>query len=224
MELSSLIGKRILSPAGEDLGYVVRAYLARDLRKLSSLVCADGEEEEFYLPVRALLSVSDIAVAGKARLKAPTGVLFPAGYPVYSEKGERLGFVSDYIFGEAESAFVALDGAARKTFPAAEVRVRGSVVLRVPDGARRAAAPKAQTSEREAQAPPPKPADPAPAGGSPVCNRLDLLGKKVKKSVLDGFGAPIVRAGERITPAVIAAARRQNRLLQLAVNTYTNLI
>ena len=54
-------------------------------------------------------------------------------------------------------------------------------------------------------------------------NRTNLLGKRLKKSVFDDQGKPIALAGERITPEILARARRSNRLLELTVNTLTNL-
>ena len=54
-----------------------------------------------------------------------------------------------------------------------------------------------------------------------LLNHTNLLGRKVKKSVYDDYGIAIALAGERITPAVLARARRAGRLLALAVNTLT---
>ncbi len=45
-KLSSLIGKQLLSPAGERLGYVLDATLTQTLKGVSCLRCADGEDEE----------------------------------------------------------------------------------------------------------------------------------------------------------------------------------
>ena len=52
-------------------------------------------------------------------------------------------------------------------------------------------------------------------------NRYNLIGRRVKKSVFDDSGTPVALAGERITPEILSAARKRNRLLQLAVNTLT---
>ena len=95
MQLSTLIGKPVLTRAGDRLGYVTAAHPARDLKKISSLVCADDDENEFCLPARAILSVSDAVIAGGARLKAPTGIESPIGKRAYSHTGEELGALSD---------------------------------------------------------------------------------------------------------------------------------
>ena len=66
MELSTLIGKQILAPNGEILGYVKNAYLTQGNKKVSSLECIDGEENEFYISARAVLSVGDAVMVSGA--------------------------------------------------------------------------------------------------------------------------------------------------------------
>ena len=332
MELSSLIGKRIVSPVGEALGYVMRACPTRDLKKLSSLVCVDGEEEEYYLPARAVTAVSDAVVAGKARLNAPTGIYFPVGMPAYSEHGELLGIVSDFLLGEAPaiviSKIIITNDGARAVYPAECVQIGDTVIVYSTPVKRASSAKKARSSHRkkallaQAASPAEQPNSNSPAsmeamsGNSdketltpaqanaeqPVIeptvqeektaetafvppmsamqtqnplqrekgaegagtgdfasseggmsemtayisapsegsmsemgerqgaagvysiNRLNLLGRRVKKSLFDGNGVPIVRAGERITADILSAARKENKLLQLTVNTLTNLV
>ena len=48
MQLSTIIGKPIVSPEGEDDGYVVGARLSRNYGKIVCLVCSDGDEEEYF--------------------------------------------------------------------------------------------------------------------------------------------------------------------------------
>lgn len=317
MELSSLIGKRIVSPVGEVQGYVMRACPTRDLKKLSSLVCVDSEEEEYYLPARAVTAIGDAVVAGKARLSTPTGIHFPVGMPAYSEHGALLGVVSDFLLGEAPaiviSKIIITNDGARAVYPAECVQIGDTVIVysspvkRVSVKKHRPAhRKKAEPAEAAAETPasaqatpvqpakvqtsfeppasaqpapieaapdlyyappvyepaapvqrnPAPPASPVPAQPAPVelapaqststqpapvpstaepyeqqsptivhsLNRLNLLGRRVKKSVFDSSGAPIVRAGERITADTLSAARKENKLLQLTVNTLTNLV
>ena len=111
MQLSTLIGKPVLTRAGDRLGYVTAALPMRDLKKISSLVCADDDENEFCLPARAILSVSDAVIAGGARLKAPTGIESPIGKRAYSHTGEELGALSDVELGETPSLLITGDNA-----------------------------------------------------------------------------------------------------------------
>ena len=106
MQISTLIGKPVLTRAGDRLGYVTAAYLTRDRKKLSSLACADDEEEEFYLPARAVLAAADAVIAGMGRLNAPTGEPCPIGKRAYSAAGEALGTVTDCEIGDAPALLI----------------------------------------------------------------------------------------------------------------------
>lgn len=239
MELSTLIGKQILSPNGEILGYVKNAYLTQGLKKISSLVCIDGEEEEFYLSARALVSIGDVIIAGKSRLQAPTGSPCPMGAAVYSSRGDYLGSVGDLLLGDSDPVFIVVKDGIRTSY-AAECVFCGETVIIYPDKRAKNAATRTRTVKtRSASAPvkqPPKAkpvqveplqiAEPT-AAATPETNeteyRCNLLGRIVKKSLYDCYGLPIAIAGERITPATVSAARKNNLLLRLTVNTLTNL-
>lgn len=54
-------------------------------------------------------------------------------------------------------------------------------------------------------------------------NRFNLLGKQVKRPVYNNQGFPIIAAGQVITAEILNHARRNNRLLELTVNTLTNI-
>lgn len=246
MQLSSVIGKPVLSPTGENYGYVTDARLSRDFSRISCLVCADGEEEEFYVPLRAVLSCEDAVIAGKARIAAPTGVLSPIGKRVFSHTGESLGTVSDVLLGEgSEAVLILVKEGVRTTAPVSCAGVEEHAVI-YPDAEAKTLAAKRNQRPRAAADPPrkkrtpPKRAQEEPAAPPPETeneapmpeknvrenvfplDRTNLLGRRVKRSVFDEYGAPVALAGERITPAVLARARRCNRLLQLTVNTLTS--
>lgn len=239
MELSTLIGKQILSPNGEILGYVKNAYLTQGNKKLSSLECIDGEEDEFFLSARSVLSVGDAVIASRARLAAPTGTPCPIGTAAYSHMGERLGAVGDLLLGDAAPVYVLIKDGVRTSY-AAECVSCGETVIVYPDAATKRSATRSKAKsagkkkERptaiekpEVQEPPQMPAPqtepPQPTEQTEPEYRCNLLGRTVKKSLYDCFGFPIVVAGEKITPAVLSAARRNNLLLQLTVNTLTNI-
>lgn len=220
MELSSFVGKRILTPAGKDLGYSKNVLLTRNRKKISCLVCIDADEEEFYLPARAVLAASDVIIAGPARLSAPAGIPCPVGLPVYSDTGESLGTVVDLVLGEGDPVYLVGKDGARESYPAERLSVSETVIA-YPEGAKkRAAARTKRADKREAT---PLPEKEEVKTQSDPFDRFSLLGKTVKKSVYDGCGKPVALAGERITPAVLSLARRKNLLLQLTVNTLTNL-
>lgn len=262
-KLSSLIGKQLLSPAGERLGYVLDATLTQTLKGISCLRCADGEDEEFYLPARAILSYGDALIVGKSRISAPTGAPSPMMTPAYSHTGELEGVVCDYVLGDDPQYVLWKDG--KEILVPLTRAARGETLILYPSAAAKKRAPKSRaTSSPSAkkkqpstpvQTPMPTPVTPpeqlpfSPTQETPEkpapeaqmsfgetasaqteqgvqysLNRLNLLGRKLKKSVYDSAGQPIAIAGERITPSVISSARRHNRLLELTVNTLTNVL
>lgn len=234
MQLSTIVGTMILSPDGEKFGYVKEARLTRDLAALSCLVAVDDDEEEFYLPARTVLAVKDAVIAGKARIAAATGVPAPMGRSVFSEQGEYLGIVADMKL-EVPALTVTKD--VSRDIPLSHAAVGETVIVFEKERKRRAV-------RQEKRPPAPKPAAVKPAKAISVApmsepevpeeatpeahparfNRYNLLGKRVKKSVFDEYGTPVALAGERVTPEMLEAARRRNRLLALTVNTLTNVL
>ncbi len=267
MKLSSLIGKQALTTQGENLGYVLQAYFSRNA--LSSLLLVDGEEEEFYVPARAVLSWGDALVLKNLRISAPTGEPAPLSRAVFSDTGEALGTVRDFAFGDEEAKFITEKDAyplprvavgdtlmvypvlapkpqrkrpsAKKSKPskAPETKVDAPMTAPAPvsDSTPTAApmsapvhmsepAPVANSAPATAPMPEPKPVETAQTDNPADApfNRYNLLGRRVKKTVYDVSGYPLVRAGELITPSVLSTARRNNKLLELTVKTLTNII
>lgn len=237
MQLTSLIGKQILSPAGEHIGYVLAARPSRDLKKVSCLVCADDDEEEFFLPMKNVLSCGDALIAQRVRASSPTGIPCPVGNAVYSHKGERIGTLGELFVGE-DPLFTVYEESGQVNYPPARVAVGDSLIV-YPVGCKKPAAvkkPPQRTAEQKTQKtktveqPEPEkkdePEKPAAetTGTEDALNRLNLLGRRLKKSVYDEKGYPIAMAGEQITKKIVSLARRSNRLLQLTVNTLTNVM
>lgn len=230
MQISTLIGKRVLSTGGAAYGYVTDVRLASGYKKISCLVCADGEEEEFYLPMRAVQSVSDAIIAKNARLAACTGLPSPIGRPAYSHTGQALGAVADVLVEEdGEAVFTVVGEGVRLSAPASLTSVAETVIV-FPDAASKSAAVKGIRSAggtgKKRSAPREKKTEQPPAkeqeGGQAVpIGRTNLLGRHLRRSVYDKRGAPIAIAGEKITPATLQAARRAGKLLELTVNTLT---
>lgn len=267
MLISSLVGKTVLSRSGERFGYVLALRPTRDMKKLSCLVCADDDEEEFFLPARAVLSVEDAVIAGRQRANAPTGIPSPIGSPVYTHTGEQLGTITDIDTGDSPALILFSNGEEHRidvscaamnetviVYPTAEDRrSAGSRRTRLATSGRTSAKktssasaeksaninkntqqkniapvqefPKIQPRQTEPLATSSEVSQSAASTqtNSYQLNRTNLLGKRLKKSVFDDQGKPIALAGERITPEILARARRSNRLLELTVNTLTNL-
>ena len=140
MQLSMLIGKQILTPAGERLGYVTGAFLDREMKKLSALAVADAEEEEFFMPARALLAVGDAVIANNFRNRTPVGIPSPVGLPAYSQQGEFLGSVGDWLFGEEDAVIIVVKDGVRTSVPVKNI-LSGETVIVYPEPPKKRPAP-----------------------------------------------------------------------------------
>lgn len=236
MQLSNVIGKPVLSPAGEEYGYVIAARLTRDLGAIACLVCADGDEEEFVLPAAAVRSYGDAVIAGGRRLNVPAGIPSPIGKCAYTASGALLGAVVDVNLRGAEGAVLIIEGEHALTqTPVSRVALGRNAIV-YPDGipvpapkparkpsGRSKTKKEAPMSEDKVQKSELAAAETKTA--KPVrielLNGTNLLGRKVRVSLSDERGMPVATAGERITPAVLARARRANCLVRLAVATLT---
>ena len=202
MEFSTLIGKPLLSSAGESLGYVKAVTLVKSLSSLSALSCVDCEEEEFFVPASAVESVGDAIIIGKARLKEPTGVPCPVGRAVYDENGTYLGAASALSSGE-NGVLTVIGACGAREFPVKSVVVGDTVIV----------CEKRARSKKTVQVkprPPKKPEQPK------VDYRTNLLGRQVQRAVKG-----LASAGETVTPEMIRRARESNKLLELTANTLT---
>lgn len=247
MEVSTMIGTELFSPAGERLGYVKTVYLSKDRKKITCLLCVDEgdsaeEEDEFVMPYRAVLSVKDVIIARKSRISKTIGSPAPVGINAYSDTGEALGSLCEILVGEGGPVYVVTKNGIRTTYTDDTVTV--GEALMVSSGKKKSkksgakgkpvkAATPSVTAEETAAVVPFVSAEPYGAAqrvfagmgmGNSGVDRLNLLGRQVKITVRDRNGEEIARSGERITPEIISLARRNNLLLRLTVNTLTNLV
>ena len=161
MLISSLPGKAVLTRSGEWLGYIVALTLTRDMKKLSCLICADAEEEEFLLPARAVLSAGDAVIARRQRAERATGAPSPIGRQVFSHTGEELGVIEDVDTGE-DPALIVRGEEERRVAVLCAAMDQTVIVYPTPEERRAASGTRSKTRS----APKPKP-QPAPKAAAP---------------------------------------------------------
>ena len=172
MLISSLPGKAVLTRSGEWLGYVVALTLTRDMKKLSCLICADAEEEEFLLPARAVLSAGDAVIARRQRAERATGVPSPIGRQVFSHTGEELGVIADVDTGE-DPALIVRGEEERRVAVLCAAMDQTVIVYPTPEERRAASGTRSKT--RSAPKPKPQPAPKAAAPeGAPSPKRMPV--------------------------------------------------
>ena len=241
MEVSTMIGAEIFSPAGEKLGYVKSVYLSKDRKKITCLLCVDegesGEDDEFIMPFKAVLSVKDVVIARKMRIEKVTGSPVPVGINAYSDTGEALGTLCEILVGDGGPVYIVTKNGVRTSYPDGSVII-GEALMIAPPGTKtgaRSTAKKGKGKTKTASASTAKGGsdkEPAPSEFAPLMNltgpagidRLNLLGRQVKITVYDKSGEVIASSGQRITPEILSLARKNNLLLRLTVNTLTNIV
>lgn len=232
MEVSTMIGTEIFSPAGEKLGYVKTVYLSKDRKKITCLLCVDeGEnkeeaDDEFVMPFRAVLSVKDVMIAKKARISKTVGSPAPVGINAYSDTGEALGTLCEILVGDGGPVYIVTKDGVRTSYADGSVVIGEALMISSEEGGK-------GDLEKKTEDPPVPEENPAEdatipavvgAGGAAGLDRLNLLGRQVKITVRDKYGNPIAESGEKITPEILSNARRNNLLLRLTVNTLTNIV
>lgn len=179
MLISSLIGKQIFTPEGTPFGYVFGALLTKNRQRLSHLACADGDENEFYLPECAVLEIGEHVTANPVRESAPAAFSpLPTGKPVYDDSGVSFGFVNDVAI-ERESVAVLTTENTR--LPLSRLKFGDAVLYRperrsknTKQPAKRAekkAEPAPSSDEKRKETPPPRikeTKNPLPMSGSSV--------------------------------------------------------
>lgn len=241
MEVSTLIGTEIFSPAGEKLGYVKTVYLSKDRKKITCLSCVDEaqeENDEFVMPFRAVLFVKDVVIAKKQRIAKAVGVPAPIGMSAYSDIGEALGILSEISIREENTVYVLSKNGVNTAYSEQAVTVGEALMIKSNAPRTSFLAPQKETTAI-ASVPNKTPASNNALNYVPTyeqsydspreqtqagVDRLNLLGRRVKITVRDKDGTPIAVCGERITPEILSLARRNNLLLRLTVNTLTNIV
>ena len=96
---SELIGKPLLSRNGERIGYVKNIQTDKKLVRIRNLECCDEDEEEFILPVSAIAQLGKDAAIVKSLSAAgcKNCISAPFGIEVFSETGDKLGTLADFV-------------------------------------------------------------------------------------------------------------------------------
>ena len=239
MEVSTMIGAEIFTPAGEKLGYVKSVYLSKDRKKITCLLCVDegesGEDDEFIMPFKAVLAVKDVVIARKMRISKTIGSPVPVGINAYSDTGEALGVLCEILVGDGGPVYIVTKNGVRTSYPDGSVII-GEALMIAPEGAKAGAKASSKKGKSKTKSTSPSKeivaVEPPSGEFAPIMNvtgpagidRLNLLGRQVKLTVYDQNGDVIALSGQRITPEILSLARRNNLLLRLTVNTLTNIV
>lgn len=95
MNVSEFFGKKVVSTQGKE-GYVIS--VNGGAGRVECLVCADGDEREFFIDVKNVLSVGDKIIYEDRQSAMKSARPLRLGRAGFDEKGTYLGEVEDYTF------------------------------------------------------------------------------------------------------------------------------
>ena len=209
--LSDCIGKNIFTKSGENAGTVKNALLSKNLKTVRAFEYFDDREDEHELPASSVISVQDaLIVKSLAERQYKDAVPAPFGMQAYSETGESLGNVCDFLTENGEVRALLLTGgqeieAARKQKKSAPARKRPS-----PEGG--------SPAPSQAGRPAAQPREAArPAAAKPKAGSALLTGKRVPADVCDVRGNVIVKKDTVVTADVLKRAMTHNKLFELTL-------
>ena len=123
MFLKDLIGKKVLSHDGKILGYTRCALFSAGFKRITALLCADEEEEDFFLPLSPKQPIDDALVMPRRKSAKITGMPYsPLLRQAYSAQGKFLGRVTDVRLEYLSVAALLIDG---NEYPAGRVKAFG---------------------------------------------------------------------------------------------------
>lgn len=241
--VSELIGKPLLTRSGEYLGCVKSVQTDARYGRIRNFACFDRDEEDFLLPASAIAQFGQdaLVVQYAARRACKNCVPLPLKCKTYSQSGDELGAIDDFLRSGTELTGVVLSNG--QAYPLERlVKVTDVAVLDlsdpfVPPKTRKApaqkSAPPAKERARECAAAALPDAEtvgeqphaaqtaaPPKSGGTRPAVRAGkglLTGKILPADLVDVRGNVLAPAGTRVTADVIRRAMAHNKLFALTM-------
>ncbi len=213
-KVSDLLGKPLLALSeAQILGTIANICFDDKMNKGTFVMFYTGEEEPRYLPLSKLLNFeSDAAVVKCADgiVQSVDGLLNPINSYAFSQNGKSLGIVNDIVMdGTKVDAFI-VDG---RTLSSSDLISAGKLLVFC-DGEKPI---KLKLPTKKAEAEPKKEIrTPRKVGFAPSYDFL--LGKKLQRTILSVDGKIIAREGDNVTGSIIENAKREGKLVILALN------
>ena len=227
--LSDCIGKNIFTKSGENAGTVKNALLSKNLKTVRAFEYFDDREDEHELPASSVISVQDaLIVKSLAERQYKDAVPAPFGMQAYSETGESLGNVCDFLTENGEVRALLLTGG--QEIEAARIAgVKDALFFDLTSPLplkQKKSAPARKRPSSEGVSPAPSQAGrPAaqpretarPAAAKPKAGSALLTGKRVPADVCDVRGNVIVKKDTVVTADVLKRAMTHNKLFELTL-------
>lgn len=219
-KVSDLLGKPIISLSeARLLGTISNIYFDEKMSKGTFLKLFTDEEEIRFLPLNKLINIENTAAVVKSSegmTDNEGGIASPINSFAFNQDGKSLGTVKDIVMdGVKVVSFMIDDG----DMPASELVSAGKLLIFNDSGKPiKVKAAKKAAKHKEETVPPKKEVEiPTKTAFAPSYDFL--LGKKLQRTIQAVDGKIIAREGENVTSGIIEDAKREGKLVILALNS-----
>ena len=208
---------------GVTAGIVINLFTDKKLARIRGYkVVNDESDEATLLPLRRVIGDADaLIIKSYAALSQARLPECPLGAKVFDTAGTLLGILRDLLFDPQSGAVLSLV-VDQAELPAGNVLsfCKDTVVLRAPIHSKTQFKKPTEKGARPAPEPSPLPTPEKKedAADFPFRNYAFLLGRRVKKAILNG-DVVVANAEDPVTPEVILRARENGKLVELTVNS-----
>lgn len=215
-KVSDLLGKPLLALSeAQILGTIANIFFDDKMYKGTFVLFYTDDEDPRYLPLSKISNFdSDAAVVKFAEgiSECAEGLPNPINSFAFGQNGKSLGVIKDIIMdGTKVDSFII--GA--RSYPVSDLVSAGKLLIFC-DGEKPIKLRPMSSKKADSEQPKQEIRTPKLSGFAPSYDFL--LGKKLQRNILSLDGKIIAREGDNVTGSMIEAAKREGKLVILALN------
>lgn len=218
-KVSELLGKPLLSLCeAEFLGTIGNIYFDDKMTKGTYLMLFTEEDEIRYLPIIKLISIDNEAAVVKTSeglIEQADGLKNPINSAAFNQDGKSLGIIKDIIM---DGVKVVSFNIGDETVGASNLISAGSLLIFNDSGKPIKLKPTPKCKKVAEATPAIKREIEFPVKTAFAPSYDFLLGKKLQRTILAMDGKIIAREGENVTGDIILNAKKEGKLVILALN------
>lgn len=216
-KVSELLGKPLLSLSeAEFLGTIGNIYFDDKMSKGTFLMLYTADEEICFLPITKLINIdNDAAVVRNAEglSEEATGIINPINSHAFNQDGKSMGIIKDVILdGVKVVSFII----GEETVNAVNLISAGSLLIFNDSGKPIKLKPATKREKIKEESVKKEVEFPVKTAFAPSYDFL--IGKKLQRTILAMDGKVIAKEGENVTVDIIRDAKKEGKLVILALN------
>lgn len=215
-KVSDLLGKPLLALSeAQILGTIANIFFDDKMSKGTFVLFYNDDEEPRYLPLAKITNFdSDAAVVKFAEgiSESAEGLPNPINGFAFGQTGKSLGVIKDIVMdGTKVDSFIIGD----RSYPVSDLVSAGNLLIFC-DGEKPIKLRPISSKKADAEQPKQEIRTPKHSGFAPSYDFL--LGKKLQRNILSVDGKIIAHEGDNVTGSIIEDAKREGKLVILALN------